>query len=217
VSVLTKIIQRVSPLARKILGVDNLAEIKVLRWIGQSLLGRKYPGYILRDRINKELKNCETILEIGAGLFEILKDVSRDKIRVGVEIFMPYIENRVCDSLCVPIHADAMNIDQLFVPRSFDAVMMIDVLEHFNSNDARLLLNKAEAIARHKVIIFVPEGIHPQDKDDRGFGNDYYMTHRSVWYAKDLEQLGYRVEVWKDFHGIPGKEPNNMFCVKEIS
>ncbi len=31
-------------------------------------------------------------------------------------------------------------------------------------------------------------------------GGDYWQTHRSVWEPEDLEALGFKVEVWEDFH-----------------
>ena len=78
------------------------------------------------------------------------------------------------------------------------------------------MLKKAERIAKKDIILFVPEGLDPQDKDDRGFGNDYYMTHRSVWYREDLKKLGFTIRVWDKFH-IHNQNLNNaLFCVKKL-
>ena len=212
VNVAAKVKRLVQSLVHKLFRVSTARGVHRYHNVQSLLLKRRF----LDVEMNKAFKDCGTVLEIGAGLFEQLRFVSPKIVRVGVEIFLPYIEHRVCDSKCICVHYDALKIDELFVDNSFDAVMMIDVLEHFERQDALRLLEKVQRIAKKKLFLFVPEGIHPQHKDDRGFGNDYYMSHRSTWYAEDLMQLGFHVEVWGDYHHQEGKESGAMICIKNL-
>jgi hypothetical protein len=120
-------IRFVRPLLHKCFRVSTTRGGYYYHYLQSLMLRKKY----MHVEMNKYLRDCETVLEIGAGLFEQLRFVSPKIVRVGVEIFLPYIEHRVCDSKCISVHYDALKVDELFVDNSFDAVMMIDVLEHF--------------------------------------------------------------------------------------
>ena len=122
----------------------------------------------------------------------------------------------------VYIHGDARDeMERIAVkePKGFDGVMMIDFIEHLEEEDALRLIDLAEKIARKRIWLWLPEGVHPQDADEWGLGGDYWQTHRSTWYAKDLERLGFDVAVWDGHHKAQIGEKgagNAMFAVKEL-
>ncbi|MFQ5608286.1 MAG: hypothetical protein ACE5GA_10090, partial [Candidatus Zixiibacteriota bacterium] len=85
--------------------------------------------------ISEQMKSCRSVLELGAGHFEIIGAL-KCPVRVGVEIHAPYLERRICDPLVVPILADATRAAELFPQNSFDGVMMIDFIEHLEKDTA---------------------------------------------------------------------------------
>ncbi len=133
-----------------------------------------------------------SILDIGCGLSLKSQFISA-QIRVGLDIWRPYLEKIDATVPYVTVNADAMTIDQLFLPRSFDVVLILDVIEHMEKAQAITLLRKAEAIARQAVILETPKGFLPQDIDILGLGGDHYQTHRSGYEPEELEALGYTV------------------------
>ncbi|MFH2021703.1 MAG: class I SAM-dependent methyltransferase, partial [Patescibacteria group bacterium] len=79
--------------------------------------------------IQTELKDCQTVLDLGCGPSSPLEYCSNIKYSVGVEPFAKYIKM----SKKKLIHTRYINkkIENLdFKEKSFDAVLMIEVLEH---------------------------------------------------------------------------------------
>lgn len=155
--------------------------------------------------MQEAMKDCESVLEPGCEFGSNFRVIQRP-IMVGVEIHAPYLaSDRVFrDPRVQYICADAkqwMKDKSKAEPKSFDAVMMIDFIEHFEKPDSFLLLNYAEILARKKVWLWVPEGHHPQDYDLWNMGGDEYQTHRSTWSPDDLRVLGYDVAHWPHHHG----------------
>lgn len=77
---------------------------------------------------------------------------------------------------------------------AIDTAMFCDSLEHLTEVDALELIGKLkERVTR--IIAFVPIGDHKQDH-----GPEHPQTHRSIWTAGMLADLGFDVTVWDDFH-----------------
>lgn len=139
----------------------------------------------------------KTVLDVGCGLS--LKSQYIDaEIRVGVDIYRPFLEKIEAEVPYVVIHANALEIGNLFLPRSFDLVLLLDIIEHLEKTDALCLLDLAERIARVAVIVETPRGYIPQDIDIWGLGGHTYQTHRSGWEPKELVARGYQV-VLRDY------------------
>lgn len=94
-----------------------------------------------------------------------------------------------------------MKIDTLYKKKSFDAVIATDVIEHFTKKETVQLLKKMETIARKKVVILTPNGFLHQGHYD----NNPYQDHKSGWYAKDLQKLGYKVYGLRSFKFLRGE------------
>lgn len=136
--------------------------------------------------------HVSTVLDIGCGLALKSQFISAD-IRVGLDIWRPYLEKIDATVPYVTIHADAIRIDSLFLPRSFDLVLLLDIVEHMDKPQAFELMDKAEAVARRAVVIETPKGFLPQDIDILGLGGDHYQTHRSGFETEELAARGYDV------------------------
>ncbi len=133
-----------------------------------------------------------TVLDVGCGLALKSQFIAAD-IRVGLDIWRPYLEKIGAVVPYVTIQADAMRIDTLFLPRSFDLVLLLDIIEHLDKTEAHELIAKAERIARRAVVIETPKGFLPQDIDILGLGGDHFQTHRCGFEPDELAALGYDV------------------------
>jgi len=147
--------------------------------------------------LQKEIKPDWTVLDLGCGLM-VPTDGLRCKVLLGVDCYRPYLE-RLKDKHVV-IQGDLKYCTANFLDRSFDAVLLLEVVEHLELRDARRLIEEAERIARRKVIIYTPseENWTPQDLDERGldawgFPNPH-QRHRCRVSRTELERRGYRVK-----------------------
>jgi SAM-dependent methyltransferase len=159
-----------------------------------------------RNFLEGELRACHSVLDIGCGSNSPLSEVFGEFWAVGVDVQASSLEaSRRSGIHDAYVEQDVRELD--FDPCSFDAVLMLDVLEHLERLDALGLLRRAEAIARKKVLIFTPNGFLPQDPYE---GNPY-QRHLSGWTAAELRDRGYRVSGfggWKPLrgpHSVPRK------------
>lgn len=143
--------------------------------------------------LQKELKDCESVLDLGCGPSSPLQYCKNVKYSVGVEAFLPYLE----ESKKKNIHSEYSDkkIEELDFPEnSFDAVIMIEVLEHLPEKLGMKILKKAEKWSRKKVIISTPNGYFPMDSVD---GN-LFQRHLSGWDGEKIKKLGFKC------HGVSG-------------
>ena len=158
-----------------------------------------------------------SVLDIGCGPGAHLKQLPVSR-RVGIDICPQEIELAKAheDSFSTYVVGDIRKLVILFKPNAFECVMGIDIIEHFTKEDAFRLIAQCEAVAMYSTAFFVPVGIHVQNRDVRGFGNDEHQTHRSVWYPRDFRSMGYKVEFDSTYYRPqPDKERGAMICIKE--
>jgi SAM-dependent methyltransferase len=145
---------------------------------------------------------CESVLDVGCGFNSPLRGFSHLIPRtVGVDGYDQAIERSRAAGIHREYHRmDLLEVGRHFAPKSFDGVVAIDVIEHFDKPDGYRLLEMLEGLARKRVIIFTPNGFLPQDEWD---GN-VHQVHRSGWEVYDFELRGYRVigmSGWKPLRG----------------
>ncbi len=136
--------------------------------------------------IKKELKDCESVLDLGCGPSSPLQFCPDIKRSVGVEGYEPYLKR----SQDAKIHTEYLNKqlqDLDFAPGSFDVVMMIEVIEHLPEADGLALIQKAEKWAKKKVIISSPNGFIAQKEVD----SNPLQKHLSGWDYVTMKKLGY--------------------------
>lgn len=136
--------------------------------------------------LQQELKDCESVLDLGCGPSSPLQYCKNIKYSVGVEAFGPYLK----ESKKKKIHTEYFNkkIEELDFPEdSFDAVIMIEVLEHLPKNIGIETLKKAERWARKKVIVSSPNGFLFQKELD----NNPLQRHLSGWSPEEMQSFGY--------------------------
>jgi hypothetical protein len=72
---------------------------------------------------------------------------------------------------------------------SFDVVVALDVIEHFEKDDAHGVLNEMERVASELVVVMTPSGFVPQPASE----NEPWQLHRCGWNPTELQDLGYSV------------------------
>jgi len=149
--------------------------------------------------LKKELKDCYSILELGCGNNSPLKTLNKRHYLVGVDLHEPYLK----ESKKIGIHnkyikADIRKIN--FRKNSFDAVVLLDVIEHLTKEEGTSLIRKMEKWAKKKIILFTPGGYVLQKEYDK----NKLQLHKSGWNADELKNLGFKVygiNGWKFLRG----------------
>lgn len=149
---------------------------------------------IFRPRGLYPRERISTVLDVGCGLSLKSQFIEAD-IRVGVDAHRPYLEKIDAKVPYVCISADALHLERLFLPRSFDLVLLLDIVEHLDKPDALELIRQAEIVARRAVVIETPKGFLPQNIDILGLGGDHLQTHRCGFESDELAASGYDVVV----------------------
>lgn len=163
---------------------------------------------------------CHSVIEIGAGECYNLCRI-QSPVRIGIEGFRQLIEDNKDRAYrnIVPLCLDLGKIQEVFVDKSIDCIIGIDIIEHFTMEEAITLIKRCEAISKKVCMFMIPVGNHPQMSDDRGYGNELNF-HRSTWYPEDMEKLGYDVFFDANYYNpsllSQGKELGCMYCRKDI-
>ena len=137
--------------------------------------------------LQTELRDCHTILDLGCGPNSPIASCASIRRSVGVEPFRPYFEKAQQRKT----HTELLNcrIEDLVLPdHSFDAVVLIEVIEHMEEAQALEVIRKAQRWASKKVILTTPNGFVPQGEVD---GNRL-QCHLSGWPLAKLQGLGFR-------------------------
>lgn len=126
-------------------------------------------------------------------LFEVngreARQTPRERWRVridGIEGYAGYL---------TPVHqwaynevfiADALQRLPLLADASYDLVIAIDILEHFDKAEGRLFLQHCRRIARRMALVSTPKDFIEQHVEANPLED-----HRSVWTQADLAAEGY--------------------------
>lgn len=163
---------------------------------------RKTPFAIrsLVHELQRAIGRCTRILEIGCGPDSALQYIAGERRIEGLDIHEPWLQKAKERGILANYHlANAMDIDQLFQPGEFDAVVALDLIEHLEKPDGYQLIEKMSAVASDRIIIFTPNGFLEQVDESNPWNN-----HRSGWTVDDFEKLGFNVvgvNGWKPLRG----------------
>ncbi|MES2200702.1 MAG: class I SAM-dependent methyltransferase [candidate division FCPU426 bacterium] len=138
--------------------------------------------------LREELKGMDSVLDVGCGSDSPLQFVPGIPRLTGVDAFLPSLEA----SKARGIHQEYIHtpLEALSLPpRSYDAVVLLDLIEHFEKQEGLDFLKKMEAIAAKKILVFTPNGFLPQPP----YENNPWQLHRSGWTVREFDDLGYRV------------------------
>lgn len=135
----------------------------------------------------EELKDCRTVLDLGCGAYSPVRECSH-LITVGVDIWDECLE----ETKRRGIHDNYIKADVRYLhfePKSFDAVLLLELVEHLDKEDGERLIKSAELWARKKLIVSTPNGFLWED----AFDGNPYQVHKSGWTVEDFLRLGFEV------------------------
>lgn len=132
----------------------------------------------------------ESILDIGCGIGRFEKLFNKYRY-LGLDIVSDYIKRASIGSHMSYVVMDAQEIREHFVPKSYDAVLLYDSLEHFEFEAGKRILNYASSIARKCVAVYTPSGFIKQTENVWGGNAGDAQVHKSGWTRDDLKALGF--------------------------
>ena len=103
----------------------------------------------------------------------------------GVEAFPQYVGPLQREIYNQIFTGDAREILPRLAENSYDLVLLIDVLEHFERNVAAKIARECQRVGR-VAIISTPTQFWPQEDS----WDNPYERHKSLWSKKDLLRLG---------------------------
>lgn len=149
-----------------------------------------YKDVLYYRTLENQLRDCSSVLDVGCGSDSPLSHVKKTFISHGIDVHRPSVlkskKGKIHDNYTV---GNIAKLSTYFKPKSFDAVIALDVIEHFPKNESYKLIKDLERIARKKVILLTPNGFYPQD----GYDSNPHQVHRSEWNTKDLIKIGYKL------------------------
>ena len=167
--------------------------------------------------LEKMIGDTQSLLDLGCGINSPVELISkRPPHLVGVDGFQPSIDesrrNNIHDDY---VCAELLDIDNFFETDSFECVMALGVIEHYQKEKGYVLLEKMEKLASQRVIISTTNGFVPQAEHS---GN-ILQKHLSGWSVDEMQQRGYKVigfNGWKPLHGeyaLPRFRPRRFWTV----
>ena len=151
---------------------------------------------IFRRALAASLSGCASVLDVGCGRASPLATVRFPGSTLGVDISAGdlALARRAAthDQL---LRADVARIADLVRPRSVDAVVALDVIEHLERERALDLLAALEGIARRRVVVFTPNGFVAQPPTP----DNPHQEHLSGFTTADMTARGYAV---RGIHGL---------------
>lgn len=149
-----------------------------------------------------QLRDAKSVLDVGCGSNSPLVKVPKHFYSVGVDIHKPSIaasrKRKIHDDYRV---GDVLDIGKIFSPKSFDAVLALDLIEHLPQKEGYQLIRQMVKLARQKAILLTPHGFIPQHPYD---GNPF-QKHLSGWSIKDFQRLGFRVRGMRGLASLRGE------------
>jgi SAM-dependent methyltransferase len=170
-----------------------------LKHLDEMLFGVEFEQYDVRLTEAVDDGTCASLLDVGCGeRSPIHRYSAKFPLSVGVDSHAPSIEaSRAAGIHKEYVQCDLHELAARFAPQSFDCVIALDVVEHFDKDEGRAFLDALERIARKKVVVFTPNGLVAQPATP----DNPHQLHRSGWSAAEMRARGY------DVVGIGGWRP----------
>jgi hypothetical protein len=145
---------------------------------------------IFRAALLSALRGCPSMLDVGCGRWSPTATVGYRGFSIGLDVCWEDLHAaHRAGSHRAFVCARADQLRSLFRPRSVDAVVALDVVEHLEADAARALVAAMEDVARTRVVVFTPNGFVPQPPT----AANPHQEHRSGFTVRDMQALGYSV------------------------
>lgn len=168
------------------------------------------PGQLLQAA-EKAIKKTEVVLDIGCGIRPM--NYFRPKLHVMVEPWQEYSDilayRHADDKSVIILRSGALNALRQLAGNAVDSIFLLDVIEHLDKNEGRLVLQESERVAREQIVLFTPLGFMPQHlendgSDGWGLSGLTVQEHRSGWDRKDFSKL-WTLYICEEFHAVDHK------------
>jgi acetyltransferase-like isoleucine patch superfamily enzyme len=173
------------------------------------------------DLIQKEVGKNDTVIELGCGIMQGTMDTlptSKTKLKCksisGMDVHQEYLDFLSKRGIETFQH-DLTKTPLPLAEKSYDVVLLIDILEHLPSlRNAETLLNEVDRIARKKAIVFTPthfRTVNPETDswNNLGFSTNEHQRHLILITKEMLIQHGYHVKNIIDKIGL-----HHLYAVK---
>lgn len=154
-------------------GVRGLRRRLYFRWFGAD------------SELRHDLSPTERVLDVGCSDgrgSELLSGA------VGCDIYLPALHAARASGRRTPVvNADIRRLP--FRSNAFDVVASLDVIEHFEKDDALGVIAELERVAAGVVALMTPSGFVPQPPAE----NEPWQEHRCGFESQELRALGYDV------------------------
>jgi glycosyltransferase involved in cell wall biosynthesis len=152
------------------------------------------------------IKRTESVLDIGCGIrpqkyFSPKKHYCVDAHQQYLDVLKQRQSNGRTDFIYVhSLWGEALTHPLI---DAVDSIFVLDVIEHVDKEEGKLLLQQTIEKAKEQVIIFTPLGFieqhHDNEKDAWGLDGGKWQEHLSGWEPEDFGD-GWEFIVCEDFH-----------------
>lgn len=163
-----------------------------------SWLRAIYSSWVVQNLLHTDVANLKLkidpnwrVLDVGCGSDPPLLRAVQPRAYVGVDAYGPSIDLLRARPEFGNVFDHTSHVAEIqsleFPDRFFDAVVIVDVIEHLSKEDGITLLRRAARWANECVYISTPNGFLRQDPYDSNF----YQEHLSGWTVDELVELGF--------------------------
>lgn len=161
----------------------------------------------LIDDIWPKDDSLHTLLDIGCGDLWFTTGLPGIISHIGVDMFQPYLDKAVEKNIpgFKPYCMDLREYIRLQPESYYDAVVAIDVVEHFEEPEARSIIAQMERICKGLCIVWTTLGFIEQGEYDNNGVHNPLQKHLCApqvdWF--DVSN-GWKVDTYPEWHGPRG-------------
>lgn len=176
--------------------------------------------------VQRHVSQNDTVLDLGCGIMQATLDVVSEypstrlqcESIVGVDIYHKYLEFLKHKKNISVLRAN-VSVTLPFQDKSFDVVLLLDVVEHLSYDAALNLMGEAERVAKKKVIVLTPRNFRPNEGATKdvypytGLGENPYQQHNCLITPECLREQGFKTH----FPPKTSKRYIYTFAVKRLN
>jgi len=162
----------------------------------------------VRSSVCTRLRPATSVLDIGCGINP--QPFIEADIHICCEPYEPYMRRlraeHADEKQFVCLECDIQKAIEIFPERSVDTVVVLEVIEHMEKEQAQGCLPQLCGLAKSQVLISTPIGFMPQDDipgqaDPWDMDGGKWQQHKSAWQPEDFPASeGWEVVACRDFH-----------------
>ncbi len=169
----------------------------------------------ITKRIQEYITEDDIVLDVGCGKCNPTRDI-KARVKIGIDLFRPALG--IAGRSHVPFNLDIRDLHKIMLPKTVDVALWLDCMEHMEVNDAVMVLEAIENIARKYVILHYPVSYFTNTDTEGFFEEGNLQAHRSHLQLGFFQERGYHLV--KKYNSI-SKHPSyllvKMLNPKDVS